>query len=138
MKKLLVIFLILLSLPCFAGNLLQQEDEVRFAREIAKEPAPNYSKEFLIRQDYMSYINGKNALYGYVVNGIEDAHKFKNPTLNQRYLKLIKNKIDNVLTASGNVNYNLTRIDIDDTDYEKLSDDTKRTICVFNIATGLN
>ncbi len=138
MKKLLVIFLMFFSVTLLCGNLLQQEDEVRFAREMAKEPALNYSKEFLIREDYNGYMNGKNALYGYVVNGIEDAHKFKNPTLNQRYLKLIKNKIDNVLASSGNINYNLTRIDIDDTDYEKLSDDTKRTICVFNITIALN
>ena len=70
MKKLLVIFLMFLALPCFAGNLLQQEDEVRFAREIAKaqETFPNYSKEFLIREDYNGYMNGKDSLYGLVVN----------------------------------------------------------------------
>lgn len=139
MKKLLVIFLILLSLPCFAGNLLQQEDEVRFAREIAKaqEPFPNYSKQYLVKQDYEAYYNGGDSVYGLVINTTEDISKTNilNKELNLHYLNLAKDKMQIIATTPQNSNINpaKSKIVIDDTDYKKLDKEVKNIILIVNI-----
>lgn len=131
-----------LALPCFAGNLLQQEDEVRFAREIAKaqETFPNYSKEFLIREDYNGYMNGKDSLYGLVVNTMEDISKTNilNKELNLHYLKLAKDKLQIIATTpqSSNINPAKSKIVIDDTDYKKLDKQVKTVILSVNLVLG--
>lgn len=128
-----------LSLPCFAGNLLQQEDEVRFAREIAKaqEDFPNYPKQYLIKQDYEAYFNGGDSIYGEIVNMIKDISKINMPNkeLNLDYLKLIRNKMQIIATIPQNSNINpvQSKIIIEDNDYKKLDKKVREIIIFANI-----
>lgn len=141
MKKIIVVLCSLcLALPCLAGNLLQQEDELKFIKKVAKDPIQTYNgKNYLIREDYYGYLNGKNAYYGYIVNGIEDVNKSTNPEINRYYLSLIKNKLDNAIDTKNNdldnyrrLKFNLSKIIVDDEDYKKLTNETKNLLQMFN------
>lgn len=140
MKKLLIIFLMFLSLPCFAGNLLQQEDEVRFVREMTKEQQetfPNYPKQYLIKQDYEAYFNGGDSFYGEIANTIKDISKtnIPNKELNLDYLKLVRNKMQIISTMPQNSNINpvQSKIIIEDNDYKKLDKKVREIIIFANI-----
>lgn len=142
--KLFVLLLCLLSLQvnCFAGNILQQQDELKFIQKVANNPLPtNYGKDYLIREDYYGYHNGKNSVYGYVVNTLEDISKsnIPNKELNIKYLKLLKNKIETIVKLQNNsIDNNMRRnaasqkIIIDDEDYQKLSTDVQDIIIMCN------
>lgn len=141
MKKLLIIFLMFLSLPCFAGNLLQQGDEVRFMEKVANDPIPTqYGKDYLIREDYYGYMNYKDSYYGEIVNTLEDATKLQLNKIDIKYLELIKSKIDLIVSLKNNdVNSNSRRkaaskkIVVDDVEYKLLSKEVKNLILIGNI-----
>ena len=144
MKKniILLISLFCLISPCFAGNLLQQQDEINFIQKVANDPLPTqYGKDYLIREDYYGYLNGKNSGYGYVVNTLEDISKSNIPNkyLNIKYLTLLKTKIETIVKLQNNsidhnMRLNATRqkIIIDDEDYKKLSSDVRHLIIMLN------
>ncbi len=142
MKNFIVLLLSLFCFipPAFAGNLLQQTDEIQFVQKTVNNPMPShYGKIYLLREDYMGYKNGKNAFYGYIVNGLKDVHKSSNSTINKQYLQLIKNKIDSVILITNSdidynrrLNFNLSKITVDDTEYKLLSENTKLVIQMYN------
>lgn len=136
--------LFMLSIPCFAGNVLQQQDELKFVQKRANDPIPiHYGKDYLIREDYYGYWNGKNSVYGYVVNTLEDISKsnIPNKELNIKYLKLLKNKIETIVKLQNNTIDNNMRknsasqkIIVDDEDYKNLSTDVQDIIIMCNYA----
>lgn len=143
MKKFLILILFLLTVnPIFAGNLLQQQDELKFIQKVANDPLPTqYGKDYLIREDYYGYWNGKNSGYGYVVNALENISKsnIPNKDLNIKYLTLIKTKIETIVKLQNNTIDNNMRINavnkkiiIDDEDYKKLSSDVRELIIMLN------
>ena len=143
MKRIIITILILfLALPCFAGNLLQQQDELQFVQKVANDPLPTkYGKDYLIREDYYGYWNGKNSGYGYVVNTLEDISKsdIPNKDLNIKYLTLLKTKIETIVKLQNNnidnnmrLNAARQKIIIDDDDYKKLSSDVRNLIIMLN------
>lgn len=143
MKRIiLTILLLFLALPGFAGNILQQQDELKFVQKVANDPLPtHYGKDYLIREDYYGYWNGKNSGYGYVVNTLEYISKsdIPNKELNIKYLTLLKTKIETIVKLQNNsidhnMRLNATRqkIIIDDEDYKKLSSDVRHLIIMLN------
>lgn len=136
MKRIILTVLILfLSLPCFAGNLLQQEYETKKAVKIASEPVfYNITKNRLLENDYMAYINGGGSMYGVWLKAKEDMEKstIPNKTINLKYLSLI---IDKYTITVKSLNRNLTplqKIIIDDEDYGKLNNDVREFVSVYN------
>lgn len=150
MFKLFVLSLCLfmISIPCFAGNILQQQDELKFVQKFANYPLPiHYGKDYLIREDYYAYWNGKDSFYGHVVNTLEDVTKANIPhkDLNINYLKLVKTKIETIVKLQNNTIDNNMRknaasqkIIIEDDDYKKLSEDTKNIILSANFVFLIN
>lgn len=134
--------LFMISIPCFAGNIPQQQDELKFIQKVANNPLPtNYGKDYLIREDYYAYWNGKDSFYGHVINTLEDISKsnIPNKELNIKYLKLLKNKIETIVKLQNNsIDNNMRKnaasqkIIIEDDDYKKLSEDTKNIILSAN------
>ena len=149
MKRIIITILILfLALPCFAGNLLQQQDELKFVQKVANDPLPtHYGKDYLIREDYYGYHNGKDSLYGSVVNYLEDLSKSNLPykDINIKYLSLLKSKIDTIVKLQNNsidnnmrVNSASQRIIVDDKDYNSLSNTSKELINAYNVILSGN
>lgn len=147
MSKIIKLFvlslcLLMLSIPSLAGNLLQQQDELQFVQKVANDPLPTqYGKDYLIREDYYGYWNGKNSGYGYVVNTLEDISKSDIPDkdLNIKYLTLLKTKIETIVKLQNNsiddnmrLNAARQKIIIDDEDYKKLSSDVRQLIIMLN------
>lgn len=132
MKKIiLTILLLFLALPCFAGNLLQQEYETAKMSEMAQEPAfYNLSKRGLIENDYSAYLNGGGSLYG--VLKYKQGRLPKN-SLDLKYVNLILAKYDIIVKNRNSQLIQPDKIIVDDKDYKMLSDDVKSDIAVFNI-----
>lgn len=142
--RLFVLSLCLLSLQlnCFAGNVLQQQDELKFVQKRANDPMPTYyGKDYLIREDYYGYHNGKDSLYGMVVNTLEDisTSNIPNKEINIKYLKLLKNKVEIIVSLRNNSIDNNIRLNavnkkiiVDDEDYKKLTPDVKEIITAYN------
>lgn len=132
MKKIiLTILLLFLALPCFAGNLLQQEYETAKMSEMAQEPAfYNLSKRGLIENDYSAYFNGGGSLYG--VLKYKQGRLPKN-SLDLKYVNLILAKYDIIIKNRNSQLIQPDKIIVDDKDYKMLSDDVKSDIAVFNI-----
>lgn len=141
-KYILLIFCFLcFSLNCFAGNILQQQDEIDFLQKTNVQHKPNYNPIWLIMEDYSGYVQGKNAFYGYIDNGLKDIDKFPNKEINQKYLKLIKNKLDIIINSSSNTKSNyfvLSKIVVDDADYQQLSENTKMIVQMYNYIVSNN
>ena len=92
-------------------------------------------------EDYSGYVQGKNAFYGYIDNGLKDIDKFPNKEINQKYLKLIKNKLDIIINSSSNTKSNyfvLSKIVVDDADYQQLSENTKMIVQMYNYIVSNN
>lgn len=149
MKRIILTILILfLALPCFAGNVLQQQDELKFVQKVANDPLPTqYGKDYLIREDYYGYLNGKDSLYGSVVNYLKDLSKSNLPykDLNIKYLSLLKSKIETIVNLQNNsidnnmrVNAACQRIIVDDKDYNSLSNTSKELINIYNVILSGN
>lgn len=145
MKKIIIFILFLLIVnPVLAGNILQQQDELKFVQKVANDPLPTqYGKDYLIREDYYGYLNGKNSGYGYVVNTLEDISKsnIPNKDLNIKYLTLMKTKIETIVKLqNNNIDNNMRlnavrqKIIIDDEDYKKLSAEVRDLIIMLNYA----
>ncbi len=132
MKKLLVIFLMFLALPCFAGNLLQQEDEVRFAREIVAEDqnSSQYSKEFLLQDDYRGYLQGKDSLYGAILYALDELPK---NSIDYKYLDIASKKYELAIKNNNAQLFKLQKIIIDDIEYKQLKKNTRVLITCYNI-----
>ena len=134
MKKIiLTILLLFLALPCFAGNLLQQEYETAKMAEMAQSPAfYNISKEHLLENDYQGYLNGGRSLYGYLLKAKEEAKDAKN-NVELKYINLMLNQYNiQVKTINSKIFY-LQKIKVNDKDYKKLSDLTKLCLYFYNI-----
>lgn len=144
MKKFIITLLLLsLSLPAFAGNLLQQEDEARFANQMIKngDVLPS-DKVYLIKEDYYVYLHKGDSTYGLILNLIDEyqASNIPNKDLNIRYLKLLKAKIDNVVSVQDTsldggkaLKSSLSKIIIDDNDYKKLDKKIREGVTVVNV-----
>lgn len=142
--KIFVLLLCILSLQvtCFAGNILQQQDELKFVQKVANDPLPtHYGKDYLIREDYYGYLNGKDSLYGEIVNTLDDMFKtnIQNKELNIKYLTLLKTKIETIVKLQNNsidnnmrLNAARQKIIIDDDDYKKLIKEVKELINISN------
>lgn len=132
MKRIiLIISVIFLMLPAFAGNLLQQEYETAKMTETAQDPAfYNKTTKGLIEDDYLHYLNGGGSLYGVL------KYKQKNlpkDSLNLKYVNLMLAKYDIIIK---NINPQLVkpdRIIVEDDDYKKLSDEIKSVMSGFNL-----
>lgn len=143
MKRIIIFILFLLIVnPVLAGNVLQQQDELKYIQEIGNNPMPlHYGKDYLIREDYYGYYNGKNSVYGYVVNTLEDISKSNilNKDLNIKYLTLLKTKIETIVKLQNNnidnnmrLNAARQKIIIDDDNYKKLSQQVKDILTMCN------
>lgn len=132
MKRIiLIISVIFLMLPAFAGNILQQEYETAKMAEMAQDPVfYNKTTKGLIEDDYLHYLNGGGSLYGVL------KYKQKNlpkDSLNLKYVNLMLAKYDIIIK---NINPQLVkpdRIIVEDDDYKKLSDDIKSVMSGFNL-----
>lgn len=145
MKRLIILILLLLTVnPVFAGNLLQQQDELQFVQKVANDPLPTqYGKDYLIREDYYGYWNGKDSLYGEIVNTLEDISKsnIEHKDLNIKYLALMKTKIETIVKLqNNNIDNNMRKnaasqkITVADEDYKKLIKEVKELINISNFA----
>ena len=149
MSKIIKLFvlslcLLMLSIPSFAGNLLQQQDELQFVQKVANDPLPTkYGKDYLIREDYYGYWNGKDSLYGEIVNTLNDISKsnIENKDLNIKYLALMKTKIETIVKLqNNNIDNNMRKnaasqkIIVADEDYKKLIKEVKELINISNFA----
>lgn len=132
MKKFLIILSILcLSLPCFAGNLLQQEYEATRMQEIAQESVfRNMSKESLLENDYQSYLNGGRSLYGYLLASVEENSK---SSLDFKYNNLMLKQYKMYTKTYNHQLFRLKKIIVDDNDYKLLKEETKSVIAGFNL-----
>ena len=141
MKKIIVLLVSLFCLisPAFAGNLLQQQDELKFVQKMSNNPMPTqYGKDYLIREDYYGYFNGKESTYGLILYYIDEAKKSKNIS-DLKYLNLAKSKIEIIAKLQNNDTDRNMRADavnkkiiIEDSDYKKLSKDIKEIITMIN------
>ena len=144
MKKFIIFVLFLLiSNPVFAGNLLQQEEEARFANQMIKNGYVLPSdKVYLIKEDYYVYLHKGDSTYGLILNLIDEyqASNIPNKDLNIRYLKLLKAKIDNVVSVQDTsldggkaLKSSLSKIIIDDNDYKKLDKKIREGVTAVNV-----
>lgn len=145
MKKILLLFLLLiLSCPCYANNSEQKEDE-DFIREIINSPSARLSKHQLsLKQDYELSKNGnKQALYSQI-EALELKYKNaddKNSKINYKYVEELKNLylfvIETPYTNSFSVdfynNFEQRKLIIPDKDYEKLDESLKELIPLVNV-----
>lgn len=145
MKKILLLFLLLiLSCPCYANNSQQKEDE-DFIREIINSPSARLSKHQLsLKQDYELSKNGnKQALYSQI-EALE--LKYKNADdkiskINYKYVEELKNLylfvIEPPYTNSFSVdfynNFEKRKLVIPNKDYEKLDESLKEIIPLVNV-----
>lgn len=132
MKRIIItILLLFLALPCFAGNVLQQEYETAKMAEMAQDPAfYNKTAKGLIEDDYLHYLNGGGSLYGVLKYKQE---KLPKDSLDLKYVNLMLARYDIIIK---NINPQLVkpdRIIIEDDDYKKLSDDVKSVMSGFNL-----
>lgn len=132
MKRIIItILLLFLALPCFAGNLLQQEYETAKMSEMAQEPAfYNMSKRGLIEDDYNAYMNGGGSMYGVFKYKQENLPK---DSLDLKYVNLVLAKYDIIVKNINPQIIKPEKIIIDDEDYKRLSDDVKSDIALFNL-----
>ena len=132
MKKIILTILILfLVLPCFAGNLLQQEYETAKMQELAQEPAfYNKTAKGLIEDDYLHYLNGGGSLYGVLKYGQE---KLPKDSLDLKYVNLMLTKYDIIIKNRNPQLIKPDKIIVDDEDYKRLSDEVKSDIAIFNL-----
>lgn len=127
---LLTILLLFLALPCFAGNLLQQEYETAKMEKAATNPiASLYSKSALFENDYLGYLNGWNSIFGELKN--LQATLPKN-SLDYRYINLAVKQYEMAVKTYNRDVFSLKKIIIDDSDYKLLHDETKLNIGAFN------
>lgn len=137
MKRIiLTILLLFLALPCFAGNLLQQEYETAKMSEMAQEPAfYNISKRGLIEDDYLGYLNGKGSLYGVILYKKEELEKVTVPTksIDLRYINLVLQKYNFIIKNKNPQLLAPDKIIVDDNDYKNLDKDVKDIISGFNL-----
>ena len=137
MKRIiLTILLLFLALPCFAGNLLQQEYETAKMQELAQEPAfYNISKRGLIEDDYLGYLNGKGSLYGVILYKKEELEKVTVPTksIDLRYINLVLQKYNFIIKNKNPQLLAPDKIIVDDNDYKNLDKDVKDIISGFNL-----
>lgn len=149
MKHILIVLFILLSFasPVFAGNLLQQQDELKLLQtHFSKNKFPvSGNKVYLIREDYQGYLINMDSVYGRIVEMIEDIENsnMPNKSVNLNYLKLLLNKIDIIAKGRKTLDYNtktniLRKIIIDDSDYVKLYPNVKTMLLKTNIIMFLN
>lgn len=145
MKKILLLFLLLiLSCPCYANNSQQKEDE-NFIREIINSPSARLSKHQLsLKQDYELSKNGnKQALYSQI-EALELKYKNtddKNSKINYKYVEELKNLylfvIETPYTNSFSVdfynNFEKRKLVIPNKDYEKLDESLKEIIPLVNV-----
>ena len=145
MRKILLLFLLLiLSCPCYANNSQQKEDE-DFIREIINSPSARLSKHQLsLKQDYELSKNGnKQALYSQI-EALELKYKNaddKNSKINYKYVEELKNLylfvIETPYTNSFSVdfynNFEKSKLVIPNKDYEKLDESLKEIIPLVNV-----
>lgn len=137
MKKLILTILILsASLPAFAGNVLQQEDEAKEAGKVAQDAAfHNTTALGLIQDDYLHYLKGGGSLYGVLMYKKEQLEK--NPaskkSLDLRYINLMLKKYDIIVKGINPHLIKPDRIIVDDTEYKQLSEDVKRVMAGLNL-----
>lgn len=144
-KKILLLFLLLvLSCPCHANNSQQKEDE-DFIREIINSPSARLSKHQLsLKQDYELSKNGnKQTLYSQIA-ALELKYKNaddKNSKINYKYVDELKNLymfvIETPYTNSFSVdfynNFEKRKLVIPNKDYEKLDESLKELIPLVNV-----
>ena len=132
MKKLITIILLLLVInPVFAGNLLQQEFETKKQQEAAMDSRLyNISKEQLLYNDYIGYLNGQKAFYGGLVYGLKNENK---NSLDFKYINLMYQQYNARIQATNPQLFRLQKIIVDDDDYKLLKDETKEGIAAFNL-----
>ena len=137
MKRIIITILILfLALPCFAGNLLQQEYETAKMSEMAREPVfYNISKRGLIEDDYLGYLNGKGSLYGVILYKKEELEKVTTPdkSIDLRYTNLVLQKYNFIIKNKNPQLLAPDKIIIDDNDYKSINKDVKDIISGFNL-----
>lgn len=137
MKNLLLLFVLcLFSLPVFAGNLLQQEYEIKEAVKVTQDLSfHNLSKRGLLENDYQCYLNGGGSLYGVMKYEQERLQKITTPekNLDLRYINLALKKYDLIIKNQNPHLVHPDKIIIDDKDYKILTDNTKSIIAGFNM-----
>lgn len=131
MKKLIITLLLLsLSLPAFAGNLLQQEYETAKMQKIATDPSMlNFNKQSLLQDDYLTYLHNGNSILG-------DLKKLQTTlpknSLDYRYINLAVQKYETVVKTYNQQMFPMGKIIIDDSDYKLLRPETKQAIGAYN------
>lgn len=144
MKKFLTLLLIITIsvLPALAGNVLQQQDELKLIQKLATNSfSNNFDKTFLIMEDYYGYFNDKDSMYGEIVNMIKDLSlKESKYTIDIKYLTLAKTKIEEIVNIKNSPNSNnpllfklCEKIYINDEDYLKMKGSTREEIIFLNI-----
>lgn len=134
MKKFIITLLLLsLSLPAFAGNLLQQEYETAKMSEMAQEQTfYNMTKERLLENDYQGYLNGGRSLYGYLLTAKKEAEQTKNIN-DSKYVNLMINKYKTRIKTLNSDLFQLQKIVVDDNEYKKLSELVKICLYFYNL-----
>lgn len=123
-KSLLFILLFLAICPCFSSNSLQSEDERKFINSVKNE----YNLAFLIHNDYEGYLEGKDSMYGAILNNIDS---FKDKT-NLKYSGQLKDDYDCYKKYYDKTYCGITSYKIDDSEYIKLNTELKGLITGFN------
>lgn len=130
-KTILTILFLFLSLPTFAGNLLQQEYETAKMFEMAQDPIfYNKTAKGLIEDDYLTYLNGGDSIYGLMKN---QQKKLPKDSLDLKYINLMITKYDIIVKNLNPQLVKPNRIIVDDEDYKKLSDDVKKIMAGLNL-----
>ena len=143
---LFIVFFLTFSMPVFSSNILQQEYDIKNTDAEMAVPL-NYDKEYLIKEDYYGYKNGKKSLYGGLVYTIKEVQKSNNQykAVNLRYLNLAKIKYEKIALLQNNdldknirLNAISSKIIIEDEDYKKLTPDVKEIIRILNSIFVMN
>lgn len=136
MKKIILTILLFLALPCFAGNVLQQEYESKEASKVAQDTTlHNMSAKGLIQDDYLHYLNGGGSLYGvlmYKKEQLEKSSASRNSS-DLRYVNLMLKKYDLIVKGINPHLIKPDKIIVDDTEYKQLSEDIKRILAALNL-----
>lgn len=129
MRKFLVFLMLFVSFiqPCLAGNVLQQEYELKVVSSYYSNPVlQTVDKKALFRDDYTTHQMGGISFYDKCLEARNTA-----PSLDKKYLNIIIKNYEVALKAPDS--YQMQRLIIDDKDYEYLNFNTKKNIAVYNL-----
>lgn len=118
-------------MPVFAGD-LQYNWESNFIKIESLDKINSVNPDKIVNDDYNAYLNNGKSFYGYILYIKQQYQDLPDTNLNKKYADMLFNNYHLRLKAVNTNTYLVGIIDIPDSEYQRLDDDIKMFICIFN------